>query len=58
MNSKYAQMAVEVLQAMYEHNSRSHTSVGRTDLGPEQLTAEQVAKDLRVIYEELIKHEA
>ncbi|WP_339213941.1 hypothetical protein [Ornithinibacillus sp. FSL M8-0202] len=53
MDADYAKLAVEVLKAMYEHNSKSYSSVGRTDVGPEQLTADQVANDLRVIYQEL-----
>lgn len=55
MNHDYAKLAVKALKSMYEHNSSSHTSVGRTDLGPEPLTADQVANDLRVIYNELVK---
>lgn len=55
MNNTFAQLAVEVLKAMYDHNSKSYSSVGRTDIGPEPLTAEQVANDLRIIYTELAK---
>ncbi|MCZ2260628.1 hypothetical protein [Sporosarcina sp. G11-34] len=55
MNSKFAELAVEALNAMYDHNSKVRTSVGRTDIGPETLTAEQVANDLRIIYTELVK---
>lgn len=58
MNSTFAQLAVEALKSMYEHNSNSYTSVGRTDVGPEPLTADQVAKDLRVIYTELTKRDS
>jgi len=57
MNLNYAPLAIEVLKEMYEHNSKAYATVGRTDIGPEPLTAEQVASDLRVIYNELIKQE-
>ena len=55
MDDNYASLAVEILKAMYEHNSKVNTSIGRTEVGPEPLTAEQVAQDLRVIYKELTK---
>lgn len=54
MHTSRAELAVKMLTAMYEHNANVHTTVGRTEVGPEPLTAEQVAKDLRVIYNELI----
>ncbi|WP_158681478.1 hypothetical protein [Microbulbifer pacificus] len=57
LNTNYIPQAVEILKAMYGHNSNTHSSVGRTDIGPEPLTAEQVAKDLRVIYEEMTKRD-
>lgn len=55
MHKEYAKLAVEALKSMYEHNSRGYTNVGRTDLGPNPITAEQVASDLRVIYDELTR---
>lgn len=54
MHTSRAELAVKALKTMYEHNASVYTSVGRTEVGPEPLTAEQVAKDLRVIYNELI----
>lgn len=58
MHTDYAKLAVEVLKAMYDHNSKSHSSVGRTELGPEQLSADQVASDLRVIYKGLTEFDS
>lgn len=58
MNPEFAQIAAEVLKAMYDHNSRAYASIGRTDIGPEPLTVEQVTNDLRVIYNELKKGES
>lgn len=57
MHAKFAELAVEALKSMYEHNANSYTNVGRTDVGPEPLTADQVANDLRIIYNELTKVE-
>lgn len=55
MHKEFAGLAVEALKAMYEHNSKLHVNIGRTDIGPEQVTAEQVASDLRIIYNEIVK---
>lgn len=55
MNKEYARIAIELLKAMYEHNSQSNSSIGRTEMGPEPMTAEQAANDLRTIYAELVK---
>lgn len=57
MNSTFANLAVEALKAMYEHNSHVNTSVGRTETGPEPITSDQVASDLRVIYDEMVKRD-
>ncbi|MEX3715417.1 hypothetical protein ABFV99_23885 [Cytobacillus horneckiae] len=57
MDTDFAKIAAEILKSMYDHNSKVYSSVGRTELGPEPLTVEQVANDLRVIYNELIKHD-
>lgn len=55
MHSEYAKLAVEVLKAVYDHNSKVFTSLGRTEIGPKPITAEQAANDLRTIYNELVK---
>ncbi|WP_193768905.1 hypothetical protein [Metasolibacillus meyeri] len=55
MNTTFAPLAVEVLKAMYEHNSKAFEQIGDTNVGPEPLTAEQVARDLRIIHDEIIK---
>lgn len=57
MHAKFAELAVEALKAMYEHNSNRYTSAGRTEVGPEPISADQVASDLRTIYNELTKNE-
>jgi len=57
MHSEYARLAIEALKAMYSHNSQANSVIGRTEVGPEPVNAEQVAKDLRIIYTELIKRE-
>lgn len=58
MNSAFAQIAAEILKSMYDHNSKVYSSIGRTEVGPEPLTSEQVANDLRVIYKELVTHDS
>ena len=57
MNSNIAEIAAEILKSMYDHNSKVYSSIGRTEIGPDPLTAEQVANDLRVIYNELVKRD-
>ena len=56
MNINYVPFAVEVLKAMYEHNSKVRQSIGDLEVGAEPLTVEQVANDLRVIYNEITKN--
>ncbi|MCT6925277.1 hypothetical protein [Metasolibacillus sp.] len=58
MDTNYASLAVEVLKAMYSHNSKDFQKIGDTTGGPEPLTAEQVAHDLRTIYNEMIRVES
>lgn len=53
MNTDKAKIAVEILKAMYEHNSQSYASVGRTDVGPEPLTVNEATSDFKFIYDSL-----
>lgn len=57
MDRDYAKIAAEILTAMYEHNAKVFQSIGDLQQGPEPLTADQVANDLRIIYNELTNYE-
>lgn len=48
-----ANLCLELIKAMLEHNAKINTTIGRTTIGSEQVSAELVAKDFLHLYKVL-----
>ncbi|HCY9071793.1 TPA: hypothetical protein O2E65_001534 [Listeria monocytogenes] len=53
MDYEKANLCLELIKAMLEHNAKINTTIGRTTIGSEQVSAELVAKDFLHLYKVL-----
>ncbi|EJN8575586.1 hypothetical protein NR074_004682, partial [Salmonella enterica subsp. enterica serovar Anatum] len=50
-----ANLSLELIKAMLEHNARINNTIGQTSIGSTEVSAEKVAKDFLHLYEALPK---